>query len=30
MLHGKKIPCIPPIIRDNKYITKFSKKGVKI
>ena len=27
MLNDKKVPCIPPIIHDNKFITDFSKKA---
>ena len=27
MLNNKKVPCIPPIIHDNKFITDFSKKA---
>ena len=26
-LNGKKIPCIPPIVHDNKFVTDFSKKA---
>ena len=26
MLNDKKFPCIPPIFRDNKFVTDFSKK----
>ena len=27
MLNDKRIPCIPPIIHDNKFVTDFSKKA---
>ena len=27
MLNNKKIPCIPPLLQDNKYVTDFKKKA---
>ena len=27
MLNDKKVPCIPPIFHDNKFVTDFSKKA---
>ena len=27
MLNNKKIPCIPPLLQDNKYLTDFKKKA---
>ena len=26
LLSNKKIPCIPPLLQDNKYVTDFKKK----
>ena len=26
LLNNKKIPCIPPLLQDNKYVTDFKKK----
>ena len=27
LLNNKKIPCIPPLLQDNKYVTDFKKKA---